>query len=136
VRLADVERGDYRDMVEAFHREHDRLYGYELGAEGTPVELINVRVRSVGRVEKPTLPELRSGSGDASHARKGSRRAYVPERDAFEDVPVYDGHALLGGDRLAGPALVERTDTTIFVSAAFDLAMDEHGTAVVKRRAS
>ncbi|GMV13877.1 MAG: hydantoinase/oxoprolinase family protein [Polyangiaceae bacterium] len=136
VSLDAIERGDWSSMIAAFHREHDRLYGYELSAEGTPVELINVRVKSVGRVDKPALPRLPAGTADASHARKKSRRAYVPERDQFEELSVFDGHALRAGNRISGPALIERTDTTIFVSAAYDARFDDYGTAVVERRAS
>jgi N-methylhydantoinase A len=128
--------GDFAEVTAAFHREHDRLYGYELSAEGTAVELINVRVQSVGRVDKPDLPKLPAGGPDPSRAKKGQRRAYVPERDRFEELPVYDGHALRAGNRLAGPALIERTDTTIFVSAAYEARIDDYGTAIVERRAS
>jgi N-methylhydantoinase A len=60
----------------------------------------------------------------------------VPERDRFEDVPVYDGHALLAGHELAGPALIERTDTTIFVSADYGVTVDDHGTCVVRKRSA
>lgn len=136
VTLEAVERGDYAAMIAAFHREHDRLYGYELSAEGTAVELINVRVRSVGRVDKPTLPRLPAGGPDPSRAKKKSRRAYVPERDRFEELPVYDGHALQAQNRITGPALIERTDTTLFVGAAYDVRVDDFGTAIVERRAS
>lgn len=131
----EVRRGDWSAVVAAFHREHDRLYGYELSAEKTDVELINVRVRCIGRLEKPTLPRIAQGTADASHARKGARRAYVPEPDRFEEVSVFDGHALLAGNVIPGPALIERTDTTIFVSADFDARVDDHGTCVVRRRA-
>ena len=128
--------GDFASAVAAFHKEHDRLYGYELSKEGTALELINVRVRSIGRVDKPTVPKVPRGDGDLSRAKKGARRAYVPETDAFESVPVYDGHALRAGDALTGPALVERTDTTIFVSGAYTARMDDHGTCVIERRPS
>jgi N-methylhydantoinase A len=130
-----VRRGDWAAVVLAFHREHDRLYGYELSAEKTDVELINVRVRSVGRLEKPALPRIREGKPDAGHARKGTRRAYVPETDRFEELGVFDGHALLAGNVIPGPALIERTDTTIFVSADYGARVDHHGTCVIRRRA-
>ncbi len=126
--------GDFASVARAFHEAHDRLYGYQLEAEGTPLELINVRVRSVGRVDKPALPRIEPGTGDSSHAVKATRRAYVPERDRFEELPVLDGHALCAGDRVAGPALVERVDTTIFVGAGFDARIDPHGTAVLERK--
>ena len=75
------------------------------------------------------------GGRDPAHARKGQRRAWVPERGAFAEVPVYDGHALRAGNVIEGPALVERTDTTIFVSAAFVASIDESRGALLERRA-
>jgi len=131
---AAVEQGDAASIAAAFHDEHDRLYGYQLRDEGTDLELINVRVRSVGKVEKPALPTLPSGGDDPSAARKGERRAYVPERDAFESVPVFDGYALEAGNRFPGPALIERTDTTIFVSASYDAHVDAHGSCRLQLR--
>jgi N-methylhydantoinase A len=131
-----VRAGDFRTMLDAFHREHDRLYGYELSAQGTDLELINVRVRSIGRTDKPQLPKIAVGSSDPTGALKRRRLAFVPERESFEQLPVYDGHRLQAGNAIDGPALIERTDTTIFVSAAYAARVDEHGTCVVRRRAS
>ncbi len=129
-----IDAGDAAAIAEAFHGEHDRLYGYNLRDEGTDLELINVRVRSIGDVEKPALPTLPPGGEDPAAARKGERHAYVPERDAFEPVPVYDGHALEAGNAIAGPALIERTDTTIFVSASYEARIDAHGSCHMQLR--
>ena len=126
--------GDFAAMAEAFHETHDRLYGYSLRGEGTALELINVRVRSLGRTEPPDLPRPETGGEDPGRALKSKRRAYVPETGAFADVPVYDGHALCAGNRIPGPALIERVDTTLFVSARYTAQVDEHGSVVVRRR--
>ena len=134
VEAADVAGGDLDAVAHAFHAAHDRLYGYNLADAGTGLELINVRVRTVGTTERPTLPRLADGGPDASIARTGERRAWVPERARFDSVPVYDGHALLAGHQLSGPALIERTDTTIFVSAAYDAAVDPLGSIVLQVR--
>ena len=90
-----------------------------------------MRVRSIGRTERPALPVLEAASAPVTSALKGERRAYVPLRDAFERVPVYDGHALRPGHSLAGPALVERVDTTFFVAAAAKAQVDPRGSLVV-----
>ncbi len=127
-----IANGDLDAIGSAFHREHNRLYGYDLEAEGTGLTLITVRVRSVGRTDKPRYPKLGSG-GDASDALKGRRRAYVPETERFDEVPVYDGHALRTAHEIVGPALIERVDTTLFVSAAFTTRVDELGTLVLER---
>jgi len=127
-----VKDADWDAIGKAFHAEHDRLYGYELSGQGTRLEIINVRVRSIGGVDKPSLPKLASGTKDARHALKGRRRAFVPEHDRFEEILVYDGHRLLAGNAIPGPALIERRDTTIFVSAAYQAVIDEHGTSVLE----
>jgi N-methylhydantoinase A len=130
-----VLRGDVAAIAAAFHREHDRLFGYDLAAEGTGLELINVRVRSIGRTDKPGLPMLSEAGPDPARARKGIRRAFVPEARRFAELPVYDGHRLGAGNVIPGPSLIDRTDTTIFVSAAYTARVDRHGSLVVRRTA-
>ena len=122
-----VESGDVAGIAASFHREHNRLYGYDLAREGTELELINVRVRAIGRTAKPPLPLLPGGDSDPSPALKGTRSAYVPETGRFAELNVYDGHRLRAGNQVVGPALIERTDTTILVSSAFDAVIDEYG---------
>jgi N-methylhydantoinase A len=68
---------------------------------------------------------------DASAARKGRRSVYIPERDAFAEVPVYDGHRMRCGHRIAGPALIEQQTTAIFVSDGFDCTVDALGSFVL-----
>ncbi|MDE2614256.1 MAG: hydantoinase/oxoprolinase family protein, partial [Burkholderiales bacterium] len=48
-----VERRDAAAIAELFHAEHNRLFGYSLAQEATPVEIINVRVQAVGVTDKP-----------------------------------------------------------------------------------
>ena len=122
------------DVVERFHREHDRLYGYHLAEQKTPVEVINLRLRSIGHTLKPSFPERPRGPADAAGAKKGARRAWVPERTAFEDVPLYDAERLEHGMRLAGPALVDQANTTLFLSAAYDLVCDRYGNFIGYRK--
>ncbi|MCC6523776.1 MAG: hydantoinase/oxoprolinase family protein [Polyangiaceae bacterium] len=135
VPAAELAPLDRAAIARRFHAEHDRLYGYELAGEGTGIELINVRVRALGRTEKPALPKRAAGGADPGHAGKGSRRAYVPARGAFAAVPVFDGHALRAGNVVAGPALVERTDTTVLVDEGWRATVDELGSYLVERLA-
>jgi len=123
--------GDLDGIAALFHAAHNRLYGYDLAGDHAPLELINVRVRSLGRTDKPPLAVLDEGGADPGPALKGRRRAFVPARREFAELPVYDGHRLLAGNRIAGPALVERTDTTVFISSAHAGRVDRHGTLFV-----
>jgi len=121
-------------LADRFHAEHDRLYGYSLEAEGTPLELINVRLSAVGITDKPRSVAGERAGSDPSASRKGQRRAHVPETGRFAEIPVYDGHMLKPGNRITGPALVEQVNTTLFISGDFDAVVDLHGAFVTYLR--
>ena len=129
----DIEAGGVESFSAAFHSEHNRLYGYDLVEEGTGLELINVRVRSLGRTEKPELETLAKGGSDPAGALRERRRAFVPEKEEFTEMPVYDGHRLQSGNRIDGPALVERVNTTIFITATYTARIDGLGSMVLER---
>ena len=129
--LEVVERRDASAIASAFHGEHQRLFGYALQAEGAPVEIINLRLQAIGTTERPAYRSEAAGEADAGAALKGRRAVYVPERDAFAAVAVYDGHRLRCGHHIAGPALVEQHTTAIFVSEAFDCVVDALGSFVL-----
>ena len=118
-------------MQSAFHAEHQRLYGYALEREGSPVEIINVRLQAIGATDRPTYGNEASGGSDAAEALKGRRSVYIAERDTFAPVPVYDGHRMRCGHRIAGPALVEQQTTAIVISDGYDCVVDKLGSFVL-----
>jgi N-methylhydantoinase A len=131
VPLEAIVRQDGASVARAFHDEHLRLYGYSLEAEGSPVEIINVRLQAIGATDRPTYRGDTGNGSDASGARKGRRSVYVAERDAFAEVPVYDGHRMHCGQRVAGPALIEQQTTAIVISDGYDCVVDSLGSFVL-----
>jgi N-methylhydantoinase A len=125
---------DAAAIAEGLHREHNRLYGYSLEHEGAPIEIINVRVQAIGAVDKLSHPEEPWRSDDAQSALKGRRNAYVPEDDAFRSVPIYDGHRMGCGHRIAGPSIVEQATTAIVLTGGWDAIVDRHGSFVLYRK--
>lgn len=127
---------DLPGIQEAFHAEHNRQFGYALNDEGTPMELINVRLRVVGRTVKP---RFLSGTGKAippEDALKGRRMAYIPEEGRMREVPVYDGDAPIHGARITGPCIIEKVTTSILVGAGHDVLVDGMGSFIVYDRAA
>jgi len=112
---------------ERFHREHNRLYGYDLGREGTGVELVNLRMSAAGLTEKPRFREEPFQGEDPSSCLKGERPAYIPGESGYADVPVYDGNRMGHGHRLAGPAIIEQVNTTISVPPGWGISCDPFG---------
>jgi N-methylhydantoinase A len=60
------------------------------------------------------------------------RAAWLPHGEAAVRVAVYDGERLLPGMALAGPALVERRDTTILLAAADRARVEAFGDLVIE----
>jgi N-methylhydantoinase A len=135
VSIDHIEAGDVDSFGTVFHNEHNRLYGYDLVEEGTGLELINVRVRSLGRTDKPELEKVSEGGVDPGGSLRSRRRAFVPERVEFAEIPVYDGHTLRSGNRIDGPALIERVTTTILITDDYTARIDDLGSTVIERTA-
>lgn len=135
VTKTEVERVNIRSIVDKFHPEHNRLYGYSLEEQETPVELINLRLTSVGKVEKPRFSEEDYDGEDPSKAFKKKRNVYLPLGKDYKEVPVYDGHRLRYGNRVEGPAIIEQVNTTTFLTPEYNALCDRYGSYTVYLRA-
>ncbi len=97
-------------MLERFHAEHDRVYGFAAPAE--PVEVVSLRLTSVGRIAKPPARPLAAGGAAEPKER---RQVHFAESGGYVDCPIYDRYALPAGAAFAGPAVVEEFDSTTVV---------------------
>jgi N-methylhydantoinase A len=119
-------------LVEAFHAEYARRYGHGAITLGVPVELVAVRAIGTGRTVQAQLTRhARVASGPP--APVGTRAVRVGRDPADRrEVPVHDGHALLPGHRIQGPALVDGSDTTVWVPPAATARVDGVGTLAIE----
>jgi len=123
----EVERRDFESMARKFHPEHNKLYGYSLEEQGTPIELINMRVLCIGKTEKPEFMVDDYTGEDPSPAFKKKRRAFLPRQKRFTSVDVFDGFKLHYGNRIEGPAIIEQVNTTTFVTPEYSILVDKYG---------
>jgi N-methylhydantoinase A len=122
-----VERFDIEALASRFHPAHNALYGYSLEDQGTPVELINMRLVCVGKTKKPEFRPQEYAGEDPSYAFKRMRKAFIPRQKEFREIPVFDGLALQFGARIEGPAIIEQVNTTTFVIPEFNVLTDRFG---------
>ena len=113
--------------AQKFHPEHNRLYGYSLEEEGTLIELINLRLLSVGKTVKPRFKQEEYDGEDPKKAFKRKRKIYLPIEKEFKKVPVYDGHRLRYGNKVEGPAIIEQVNTTTLIFSEFCVLCDKYG---------
>ena len=106
-----------------FHDTHGRLYGHT--AEEEAMEIVNYRVRCIGRLPKMTFAAAPATGGPA---RAGSERPVLfPESPTPVSTPVYRRTGLTPGFRTAGPAIIDEYSSTTVVYPSFDLSVDAHG---------
>jgi N-methylhydantoinase A len=109
------------DFVAAFHDRHNHRYGYSDPARAT--ELVNVRLKAIGRTNKPDLARHELRDEDGSVAIIGECQMVFDGRKS--KASLVDRSLLEPGNALAGPALVVEYSTTTVVPPDFHCRMDE-----------
>lgn len=118
-------------FVDRFHRLHAKRYGHADRAH--VVELVNVRLRAIGREPRPPLPRAAAmRRGDARDARLGLQTMiFGGERCRGQ---VLDRARLTPGVRFRGPAIVVESSATTVVPPDFRAGVDRHGNLVLSMR--
>ena len=111
-----------------FHRLHEHQYGY---ANNTaPVEVVNLRVRAVGQSSPPPLSPRPVQGPDPVSAYLESLRVFFTG-DPIE-TPFYRAESLEPGNRIHGPAVVVRSDTTILIGPTDRAEVDEFDNLLIE----
>jgi len=126
-----MDAGGFGACIEAFHVRHEEIYGYS--APGEPVEVINLRLRAVGRTPKPSLARLEQATGEPTPSMR--RLAYFEGPHSWVETPVYRRGALGSGVELEGPAIVEQYDSTTVVYPGWGVSVDGFGVMRLRRDA-
>ncbi len=127
--LEDISARNIDAIAEAFHTRHEELFTY--CERDNAVEIMNLESTVVGKVARPQLPPLASGTPDPAHAQSGERPAFFEEDNAFVATPVYDGVKLLVGNVVVGPAIIEEITTSIAVFPGWQVRLDDPGVYVM-----
>jgi N-methylhydantoinase A len=124
-----IDRAAIAELVRAFNRTHETLYGYAEPSE--PVEIVNVRSTAIGRLARPraTAPADPDDRTDAS-AVKATRPVFFAG-EGFVDTRIYDRYRLRPGECLDGPAVVEERDSTVLVHPRWTARVDDAGNLVL-----
>jgi N-methylhydantoinase A/oxoprolinase/acetone carboxylase beta subunit len=119
----------WRNTIAAFHQTHFRLYAYN--HPGQPVEIVNLRVKTVGKTEKIQLAEYQPEGGDPSPALAKHQSIIFQHRK--HKAPVYIRSRLKCGNRIKGPALIVDIDSTTFLPPGYDLNTDRFLNLIIQQ---
>jgi N-methylhydantoinase A len=121
-----------QELVTAFHREHRRLYSYDL--PNAPVELVNLRVTAIGLLPKLQPQIASTAASSLESALAEVRQVYFDQRGGFVDTPCYARSRLAPGMTFEGPAIVDQDDTTTVIFPDFHAKVDPVGNLILAHR--
>jgi N-methylhydantoinase A len=124
--------GQDRDGIKSeFDRVHKIRYGTSAPAE--KAEIVSLRSAVTGLMQKPPLEEhLARGGGILTAAETGARKIYFSKETSFIDTPSYARTALLAGDKITGPAVIEEHASTTVLFPGDQLEVDGFGNLIIK----
>jgi N-methylhydantoinase A len=129
VPLEVFERRDHGAIKRLFDAMHELRYGTSAPAE--PAEIVSLRSTVTGLMRKPPQGRIKRGtSAPPRAARDSSRKAHFGA-GGFRATPVYRRAALLAGNRIKGPALIDEYASTTVLMPGDALVVDAYGNLVI-----
>ncbi len=109
----------------AFHDRHRAEYGHAF--EASPIEIVTVKVRGIGEVEKLGEPSAYTGAVQPQEIGRGRCVFRVSDVLQTFDTPYLDRRSLPVGQDMHGPAILLQTDTTTVVPPGWTYSADRFG---------
>jgi N-methylhydantoinase A len=120
---------DLEPLRKRFDREHEQAFGHK--AESEPVELVSLRLVSIGLVPQAKLTPARASGRALGEALIGHRPIFFGKEHGTLRCPLYDRERLEPGHRISGPAIVEQMDTTTVLHPGQQAIVDDYLNLVV-----
>jgi N-methylhydantoinase A len=114
--------------LEAFHKEHQRMYGYS--RVGNLVEIVTVRLRAW---IKTIAPKLATDAGKRSAAAVESSVS-VTFAGKAQRAKILDRNSLTTGKRFAGPAIVTEYSATTVIPPSWTFFGDKSGNLILEQK--
>jgi N-methylhydantoinase A len=129
--MAVFQGRDHEAIKTHFDEMHELRYGTSAPAERA--EIVSLRSTVTGIMAKPPLERAAAGGAEPPDAAfTGTRSAYFTEIGDFTDTPTYAREALLAGNRIAGPALIEEHASTTVLLPGDAMTVDGFGNLVIE----
>jgi N-methylhydantoinase A len=118
--------GDRAGIKREFDAVHDLRYGFS--SPGEAAEIVSLRSTVTGALAKPRPAKITAG-GPEIGVRETRRITFDGEA---AEAAVIDRAALLAGNRLTGPAVIEEYASTTVLYPGDRLTVDEYGNLVIE----
>lgn len=116
---------------QAFHDRHRAEYGHAF--ESAPIEIVTVKLRGLGEVDKLGTPPEAKGAAKAEPVGQGQCVFRVEDVLKSFETPYYDRIDLPVGEPMQGPAILLQTDSTTVVPPDWRFEVDRFANVVMTR---
>jgi N-methylhydantoinase A/oxoprolinase/acetone carboxylase beta subunit len=116
-------------FVSDFHKAHSKLYSYH--HEERAVEIVNIRVKAVGRTKKIKLKRFPPEDKDPEGAFM-KKQAIHYEGKTWQ-ASVFKRGLLKTGNKIDGPSLIADSESTTFLPPSYTLEVDGFLDLIIER---
>jgi len=122
---------DRKIVRNRFDELHEKRYGHCAREEST--EIVDLRLTAIGVVTKPKFMEIKSGEEKPPiKAYRGNRLVYFEEQRDYVKCDVYLRDALLAGNMIYGPAIIEEYASTTVIHPEDTALVNKYGHILIK----
>jgi len=124
---------DLKLMRQRFDTMHEQNSGHK--AETEPVELVSLRLISLGLVPQAKLSPGKVTGRRVEQAKTGERKVFFGKEHGTLTTQIYTREHLEPGHKLSGPAIVEQLDTTTVIQPEQEANVDEYRNIIIREKA-
>jgi N-methylhydantoinase A len=121
---ADLTEASIANIATRFVDVYESTYGEGTAWTMMQERLVNYTVTVRGKMPRPRIEPLPLAPTAPQDMLKGEREIYLPTEHERRRTPIYDEARFTVGSTVQGPAVIEATDTTIYVPAGVTAERD------------
>src|SRR5574341_361695 len=131
--MRPLTKHDLTLMRSRFDTMHEQSSGHK--AETEPVELVSLRLISLGLVPQAKLSPGKVTGRKIDAAQSGERKVFFGKEHGMLLTQVYHRDRLEPEHQINGPAIVEQLDTTTVIHPEQEATVDEYRNIIIKEKA-
>jgi N-methylhydantoinase A len=124
-RLQDYDTENIRKL---FGDVHFKQYGHKMD---DPVEIVTLRLRSVGVLPRPEIPSLDVNESNTARERDANRLVYRSPEEGNIAYKIYKRNHLALDQLVTGPAIIEESSSTTILHAGDQAVVGVYGELVI-----
>ena len=117
------------EMIERFHQEHNRSYGYF--NRSMKLQMVNYRVSAIGDIIKPDLAEMPADPNAEPPKPFTTREVLFDREKDYITTNIYNRNDFKPGCTIMGPAIIEQMDSTSVIPPDWKAYTDGYQNIIV-----